>query len=80
MRKEMLIFLAVIYGVLAINTYSYGSGLKSDYITNNEKVIELEQRSEDQIVIKYRLHNGKRQYRRWNKTKKCWVDPKWIDL
>lgn len=34
----------------------------------------------DKIVIKTRIYNGKRQYRRWNDTKACWVDPDWIDL
>ncbi|MCI1653922.1 MAG: hypothetical protein LKI32_01235 [Lachnospiraceae bacterium] len=32
----------------------------------------------DVIVKKYRMHNGKLQYRRWNETKSKWVDPKWI--
>lgn len=34
----------------------------------------------DQIVIYYRVHNGRRQKRRWNKTQGEWVDKKWIDL
>ena len=34
----------------------------------------------DKIIIKYRTHNGKRQYRRWNDSKYCWVDSHWIDL
>ena len=33
----------------------------------------------DKIITKYRTHNGKKQYRRWNETKHCWVDPHWID-
>lgn len=33
----------------------------------------------DVIVIKSRIYNGKQQYRRWNQTKGCWVDPYWID-
>ena len=33
----------------------------------------------DSIVIKTRTHNGKLQYRRWNETRNCWVDPYWID-
>ncbi|MDO4297343.1 MAG: hypothetical protein Q4C59_02555 [Lachnospiraceae bacterium] len=36
--------------------------------------------SEDIIVIKYRTYNNRLQYRRWNDTKKIWVDPYWIDL
>lgn len=36
--------------------------------------------STDIIIIKTRFYNGKQQYRRWNDTKSCWVDPDWIDL
>lgn len=34
----------------------------------------------DKIIYRYRVHNGIYQYRRWNETKACWVDPYWIDL
>lgn len=34
----------------------------------------------DVIVYKYRIYNGKRQYRRWNETRGYWVDPYWIDV
>lgn len=34
----------------------------------------------DDIVIYYRVHNGRRQKRRWNRTQGEWVDKKWIDL
>ena len=34
----------------------------------------------DEIVIYYRVHNGRRQKRRWNLTQGEWVDKKWIDL
>lgn len=34
----------------------------------------------DNIITKYRVHNGKLQYRRWNTTYGVWVDPYWIDL
>ncbi|MFR3788360.1 MAG: hypothetical protein ACLTWR_13895 [Agathobaculum desmolans] len=34
----------------------------------------------DVIVYKYRIYNGKQQYRRWNETRGYWVDPYWIDL
>ena len=33
----------------------------------------------DNIITKYRLHNGRLQYRRWNTTYGVWVDPYWID-
>lgn len=34
----------------------------------------------DKIVYKYRIYNGVHQYRRWNETKGCWVDPAWINM
>ena len=34
----------------------------------------------DVIEIRHRVFNGKRQYRRWNVTQGCWVDPYWIDM
>ena len=34
----------------------------------------------DVIVKKYRVKNGILQYRRWNETEGCWVDPYWIDM
>ncbi len=33
----------------------------------------------DDIIVKYRMYNGKLQYRRWNQTTGTWVDPDWID-
>lgn len=33
----------------------------------------------DVIVTRWRVYNGKRQYRRWNQTKQKWVDSAWID-
>lgn len=38
-----------------------------------------ERRGGDVIIYKYRVWNGKIQYRRWNATKECWVDPQWLD-
>ena len=32
----------------------------------------------DVIVTKYRYYQGKRQYRNWNQTRNCWVEPDWI--
>lgn len=34
----------------------------------------------DRIETRYRTYKGVKQYRRYNLTKKCWVDPKWINL
>lgn len=40
----------------------------------------IQQKSTDVIVWKYRVWNGKKQKRRWNKTKNRWEDPAWKDV
>ncbi len=37
-------------------------------------------RATDILETKYRIYNGKLQYRRWNATLGCWYDPLWMDL
>lgn len=49
-------------------------------VMSSVSVAENQIRTTDQIVKKYREFKGKMQYRRWNETKKCWVDPAWIDM
>ncbi len=44
------------------------------------KAVNSIQPHADKIVVKYRTYNGVRQYRRWNETKGCWVDPYWINF
>lgn len=44
------------------------------------KAVSTIQPRADKIVTKYRVYNGVRQYRRWNETKGCWVDPNWINF
>ena len=34
----------------------------------------------DEIVMKFRVHNNKVLYRRWNQTRGYWVDKDWITL
>lgn len=48
--------------------------------TNRYVTVETIQPRSSVIVYKFRNNNGVRQYRRWNETKGCWVDPVWINL
>lgn len=48
-------------------------------ITTNSHSLKTEMRL-DNIIIKYRIYNGIKQYRRWNATKGIWVDAYWINL
>lgn len=34
----------------------------------------------DVIIYRYRIENGRKQYRRWNETRGYWVDPYWLDV
>lgn len=34
----------------------------------------------DVIEVKYRMYNGKLQYRRWNATRGYWVDSAWKNV
>lgn len=78
----MKLFLAVMLSTaLAISPFSD----ESTFLPNvsEEYTEDAEQGSvvlrADKIVIKWRIYNGKNQYRRFNATKNQWVDPYWID-
>lgn len=34
----------------------------------------------DRIELRYRVNNGVLQYRRFNASRNCWVDPYWINV
>jgi len=80
MKRKIIGF---IISVLLINTIyllpvsAYEEVLAQENNTIGENSIVL---YADVIQIKYRTHNGVHQYRRWNRTKNCWVDPYWINL
>ena len=74
MKKKIIKFL----GILMIVTIA-GSGMtaKADTI---EKAIVTDSTKGDQIIIKYRISNGILQYRHWNASRNCWVEPDWINV
>lgn len=51
------------------------AGLETAEIKDGENILYV-----NEIEYKYREHNGRLQYRRWNKIKKQWVDSHWIDV
>lgn len=82
MKKKFLLAL----GVAALIATSIPAGYAADCsevpvapISTNSEGSTISPRA-DVIVYKYRLLNGKQQYRRWNETRGYWVDPEWIDL
>lgn len=76
MRKNLkmgIIFICIIFGLLS-NQLSLEC--KASDVENPGDSIMMT----DKIVYKTRKYNGRNQYRRWNATKKKWVDPHWIDF
>ena len=49
--------------------------IKAD--SNNPPIVYSVQKTN--VIIKYRVYNGKLQYRRWDMTIGVWLDPYWID-
>ncbi len=78
MRKKIALFLAVALSVQIVSLDINAADVKVVEEVSESSGIEV--LSQDTIVTKYRLYNGKTQYRRWNATKGCWVDPAWIYL
>ncbi len=82
MKKKVLMALMVSSLLTVMLPVSYASDCASTkaplYVSNSEdsSIVPFA----DVIVYKYRLLNGKQQYRRWNETRGYWVDPYWIDL
>ena len=64
------LFSAVSIGVIPLKAQAFS--------TSSDSSISIQ--ATDKIVIKTRIYNGKQQYRRWNETKACLVDPDWIDI
>ena len=76
--KRMLVLSVVIFSIA-------GSPIQSVCAKESKMIMQADgkdtriQRA-DVIVEKYRMFNGVLQYRRWNETRNCWVDPDWIDI
>lgn len=77
-KKEILMICSVLLCSLIVVKSADARNISSVYLETVSQ--EKSAYSQDVIVKKYRIYNGKRQYRRWNETKQCWVDPKWIDV
>lgn len=73
MREKMYCFL-----ILLVLLFSCPVGVMAE--EGNYTSDKIESRAEDVIIKKYRIFNGKLQYRRWNTYDECWIDPFWIDM
>lgn len=67
--------------MLTVLTPAFSANASDNTISANDYVtIDTIQPRSSVIVRVYRIYNGRPQYRRWNETKGCWVDPAWINL
>lgn len=73
-EKMRKIFLSCVIITLLFGGKIRTEGAPILYDCSNEIVFY-----KDEIKYQYRLYNGVLQYRRWNVTQNCWVDPYWID-
>lgn len=77
-KAESLLLIAVL--AFGIQTGSYSAALSNGELNQIYVENTAEARVTDTIITKYRTVNGKRQKRRWNKTKNRWEDPAWKDM
>lgn len=78
MKKKIALLVMIIAGLqfMPIHGYAAEQSIPAEAAVSSG----IEVLSQDVIETKFRIYNGKRQYRRWNVTKGCWVDPAWITL
>ena len=77
-KAESLLLIAVL--AFSIQTGSYSAALSNGELNQIYVENTAEARVTDTIITKDRTVNGKRQKRRWNKTKNRWEDPAWKDM
>ena len=76
-KVESILLIAVLALSMQVESYSVAI---SDRELDQYYAKNIQQKSTDVIVWKYRVWNGKKQKRRWNKTKNRWEDPAWKDM
>lgn len=77
MKKKLMVIIASVLFFNVLNAYPVLAA-KEEYISivKEHEIMSYG----DVIVYRYRNNNGVVQYRRWNETKKRWVDPYWINV
>lgn len=91
MRKKLQRLIISIFCLATMGTICAGAASAAEVpvqpavsqeiaVTASEETQIQPQPRIDVIVNKYRVHNGVLQYRRWNETRGCWVDPDWINM
>lgn len=76
-KVESILLIAVLAFSMQVESYSVAISNREQ---NQYYAKNIQEKSTDVIVWKYRVWNGKKQKRRWNKTKNRWEDPAWKDV
>ena len=74
-KQVLFIIMGLSFLMPAIKADAVDISVTEQRIINEDKVLYA-----DSIVKRYRLYQGRYQYRRWNETRGYWVDPAWIDI
>lgn len=77
MKKFFAIILCTMFGVLLNGTDVLVAKMNVEMIGNQDQADNSLLRA-DSIEYRYRLNNGRMQYRRWSLTRNCWTDLKWV--
>jgi len=78
MKKNIIFLLILTMMVGAFPANIYAMGMDEGPVVQEQQAISFA--VGDALVKKYRTHQGKYQYRWWNKTRSSWaVGSKWIN-
>ncbi len=81
MKKKIVFLICCVLLMSLSNSTAVSASVKETWSVSSNGIHESDAMPyADTIVMKYRTYNGMRQYRRWNETKKYWVDPYWLNL
>lgn len=76
--KRALLLLTVVFTVTISPIQSVQANTDNVAMQTDSEIAGMQRA--DVVVTKFRTYNNVLQYRRWNETRSCWVDPDWIDL
>jgi len=78
MKKNVLFLLILTMMVGTFPANIYAMGMNEGSVVQEQQVVSFA--VGDALIKKYRTHQGKYQYRWWNKTRSCWAaGSKWIN-
>ena len=80
MKKLMKKMTALLFALLLCGSVLLPAQAKEVVTVSQSATGPVNEINADKIVLRTRVHEGKRQFRRWNETKQRWADPAWTDF